>query len=86
MKQEYINIKEVAKAKGLTTTRSIRIAINKGKYIARQIQVNGGKSYEILYSSLEPEVQEKIEDEKMRSTALVPLRKINQLLFQKVRD
>ncbi len=29
LEQEYINIKEVAKAKGLTTTRSIRIAISK---------------------------------------------------------
>ena len=49
------------------------MAINKGKYKARTIPVNGGYSYEILYSSLEPEIQEKLEDDEIRSTALVPI-------------
>ena len=73
MKDIYININKVAEVKGLKSTRSLRMAINKGKYQARTIPVNGGYSYEILYSSLEPEVQEKLEDDEIRSTALVPV-------------
>ncbi|MEE3350349.1 MAG: hypothetical protein VZR09_09975 [Candidatus Gastranaerophilaceae bacterium] len=60
MNNTYIYIKRIAEIKGLKSTRSIRIAIQKGKYIAREIKVNGGTSYEILYSSLEPEIQERI--------------------------
>lgn len=75
MTETYININKIAGVKGLKSTRSIRIAIQKGKYIAREIKVNGGTSYEVLYSSLEPEIQEKFEEEeiKSKSTALVPL-------------
>ena len=51
--EHYIDIKRIAEIKGLKSTRSIRIAIQKGKYIAREVKVNGGTSYEILYSSLE---------------------------------
>ncbi len=77
--EDYININEVAKAKGLSSNRSLRIAIQKGKYIAREVTVQGGKSYEIKYSSLEVEVQEKLEDKeiKSKSTALVPINNIN---------
>ena len=71
--EEYININKIAEIKGLKSNRSLRIAIQKGKYIARKITVPGGESYEILYSSLEPEVQEKLEDESIKSTALVPV-------------
>lgn len=71
-KEEYININKIAELKGLKSNRSIRIAIQKGKYVAREITVPGGTSYEILYSSLEPEIQEKLEDESIRCTALVP--------------
>lgn len=74
MNEEYININKIAEIKGLKSNRSLRIAINKGKYIARTVTVNGGQSYEILYSSLEPEIQEKLEDQEMRNTALVPFK------------
>ena len=59
---KYINIKDVAEAKGLTSTRSLRLELNKveSKYISREIKVNGGTSYEILFSSLEPEIQRKL--------------------------
>lgn len=78
MKEHYIDIKRIAEMKGLKSTRSIRISIQKGKYIAREVKVNGGTSYEILYSSLEPELQERIEDEEIKSTALIPIdNKIN---------
>ena len=76
---EYININKIAEIKGLTSNRSLRLAIQKGKYIAREVKVFGGTSYEILYSSLEPEVQEKLQDELIKEatqsncTALVPL-------------
>lgn len=71
--EKYININEVARIKGLKSNRSIRLAIQKGKYIAREVEVRGGKSYEILYSSLEAEVQEKLEDEEIKGTSLVPI-------------
>ncbi len=76
---EYININEIARVKGLKSNRSLRIAIQKGKYIAHEIAVQGGTSYEIKYSSLEADVQEKLEDEeiKSKSTALVPINNIN---------
>jgi len=54
---EYININDVAKAKGLTSTRAIRLKIQGGQYIAREITVQGGKSYEILIDSLEDDIQ-----------------------------
>ena len=59
MKDSYINIKKIAEAKGLRSTRSIRLELNKveSKYISREVKVNGGTSYEILFSSLEPEIQ-----------------------------
>lgn len=69
--EHYIDIKRISEIKGLKSTRSIRIAIQKGKYIAREVKVNGGTSYEILYSSLEPELQERIEDEEIKSTTLI---------------
>ena len=75
MKNEYINIKAIAQAKGLKSTRSIRMEINKpeSKYISREVKVNGGTSYEILFSSLEPELQQKLRENETKSTALVPL-------------
>lgn len=75
MKNEYINIKDIAKAKGLKSTRSIRMEINKSesRYISREVKVNGGTSYEILFSSLEPELQDKLRKCETKSTALVPL-------------
>lgn len=56
MEEKYITIKELAELKGVST-RAIRLA--KCKYITREITVKGGKSFEILLSSIEPELQEK---------------------------
>jgi len=57
MKEEkYITIKELAELKDVSP-RTIRLS--KGKYITREITVKGGKSFEILLSSIEPEFQEK---------------------------
>jgi len=71
---KYINIKDVAEAKGLTSTRSLRLELNKieSKYISREIKVNGGTSYEILFSSLEPEIQQKLREAENKTTTLVP--------------
>ena len=75
----FVPINKIAEIKGLTSNRSLRLAIQKGKYIAREVNVFGGTSYEILYSSLEPEIQEKLQDELIKEatqsncTALVPL-------------
>ena len=81
--KEYIDINKIAELKGLKSNRSLRLAIQKGKYVARVVKVFGGKSYEILYSSLEPEIQETIQDElikeatKSNCTALVPINSIS---------
>ena len=75
MNNIYINIKDVAEAKGLKSTRSLRLELNKNesKYISREVQVNGGNYYEILFSSLEPELQDKLRKNGNKTTALVPL-------------
>ena len=81
--KEYIDINKIAELKGLKSNRSLRLAIQKGKYIARVVKVFGGKSYEILYSSLEQDIQEKLQDELIKETtqsnctALVPINNIN---------
>ena len=54
--EKYITIKELAELKGVST-RAIRLS--RGKYITRDIIVKGGKSFEILLSSIEPELQGK---------------------------
>lgn len=54
--EKYITIKELAELKGVSV-RAIRLS--KDKYITREITVKGGKSFEILLSSIEPELQEK---------------------------
>lgn len=54
--EKYITIKELAELKGVSP-RAIRLS--KCKYITREIIVKGGKSFEILLSSIEPELQEK---------------------------
>ena len=53
--EKYITIKELAELKGVST-RAIRFST--GKYITRDITVKDGKSFEILLSSIEPELQE----------------------------
>lgn len=82
MKDSYINIKEIAEAKGLKSTRSLRLEINKpeSKYISREVKVNGGTSYEILFSSLEPELQQKLREAENKSTELVPLNYKSEIL------
>ena len=59
----------------MKSNRSLRLEINKpeSKYISREVKVNGGTSYEILYSSLEPDIQQKLRENSTKSTALVPL-------------
>ena len=53
----WVDIKTVAEIKNITS-RAIRLAFVKGKYTFRETITQGGKSYEILLSSLEPKVQE----------------------------
>ena len=79
----FVPINKIAELKGLKSNRSLRLAIQKGKYVARVVKVFGGKSYEILYSSLEPEIQEKLQDELIKDatqsncTAFVPINSIS---------
>ena len=90
--KEYIDINKIAELKGLKSNRSLRLAIQKGKYVARVVKVFGGKSYEILYSSLEPEIQEKLQDELIKEatqsncTALVPINNINNNIYLKRKE
>ena len=55
-KDIWVDIKTVAEIKNVTS-RAIRLAFARGKYIYREANLQGGKSYEILLSSLEPRVQ-----------------------------
>ena len=70
----YINIKEIAEVKNIST-RAIRLKLNNpdNGYISREIKVKGGTSYEILFSSLEPETQKLLLESNKKSTALIPL-------------
>lgn len=54
--EKYITIKELAELKSVST-RAIRLS--KEKYQTREIKVKGGKSFEILLSSIEEDLQEK---------------------------
>lgn len=54
--EKYITIKELAELKGVSI-RAIRLSMS--KYQTRDIVVKGGKSFDILLSSIEPELQEK---------------------------
>ncbi|MFH0702866.1 MAG: hypothetical protein V2B14_04930 [bacterium] len=53
----WIDLKTLSKLKDITP-RALRLALNKGKYTSRETVTQGGKSYEILLSSLEKEFQE----------------------------
>ena len=77
--EEFISINKVAEAKGLKSNRSLRLEINKpeSKYIAREVKVNSGTSYEILYSSLEPEIQKKLREGNTKSTSLESMTQLN---------
>jgi len=59
---EYLSVKKVAELTG-TNFRTLRDRCTKNKYICRTLSSNvgrGGKSYEILITSLEPAMQEVI--------------------------
>lgn len=73
--EKYIDINKVAELKGLKSNRSLRIEINKldSKYISRKIKTKGGFTYEILFTSLEPKIQEKLLDEEIKLKSLVPI-------------
>ena len=73
-KDKCISIQELADLKGVST-RAIRMS--RDKYVTREIVVKGGKSFEILLSSIEPELEEKYLNQKTQitsdSTALIPV-------------
>lgn len=60
---EYLSVKEVSELTGYSI-RKLQRRCNSNKYVTRQVDGvrggNKGKSYEILISSLEIELQEKI--------------------------
>lgn len=53
----WVDIKTISEIKGITS-RALRISLSKNKYTSREVRTQGGKSYEILLSSLEDDVQE----------------------------
>ena len=54
--EEYVDIKKVAEVKHISS-RAVRLSIQSDKYIAREVKTRGGTTYEILISSLEPDIQ-----------------------------
>lgn len=79
-KDKYISIQELADLKGVST-RAIRMS--RDKYVTREIIVRGGKSFEILLSSIELDLQEKYFEQKTQitsdSTALIPILPVKNL-------
>lgn len=53
----WIDIKTISEIKGITS-RALRLSLAKNRYVHREVSTQGGKSYEILLSSLEDDVQE----------------------------
>ena len=53
----WVDLKTIAEIKQITS-RALRIALSKDKYTFRETKTQGGKTYEILLSSLEPKIQE----------------------------
>lgn len=53
----WIDLKTAAKLRQVTP-RAIRLAINRGQYTAKKIDSKGGKSYQILLSSLDKKYRE----------------------------
>lgn len=74
MDNKYITIQELAELKGVST-RAVRLS--KSKYHTREIKVQGGNSFEILLSSIEPDLQgkylNKATELNSTCTALIPL-------------
>ena len=68
--EKYITIKELAELKSVST-RAIRLS--KGKYQTREIKVKGGKSFEILLSSIEEDLQEKYYSKLVSNTSIKQL-------------
>ena len=65
MKKEWITTKELAKIKGISE-RAVRKFIEKNKYICRKCS----RSYEILVTSVEENVREKITTKKENLTPI----------------
>lgn len=65
---DWITTKELAEIKGISE-RAVRKAISKNKYVIRK----SSRTYEILVTSLEENVKEKLTAHKEKSTALAPI-------------
>lgn len=57
MEEIWISVKTLAKIKNITA-RAIRLALPKSKYVFREVSSSGGKSFEILLSSIGYKFQE----------------------------
>ena len=57
----WVDLKTIAELKQITT-RALRISLKKDKYVSRELITQGGKSSEILLSSLESDIQHKYKD------------------------
>ena len=57
----WVDLKTIAELKQITT-RALRISLQKDKYVFREVTTQGGKSSEILLSSLENDIQQKYKD------------------------
>ncbi|MEW5819230.1 MAG: transposase [Cyanobacteriota bacterium] len=69
VKNCWLDINTVAKIKSVTT-RAVRLSIRNKKYIARTADQRGGKSYEVLLESLEPQFQNRYLNEMYKNVVL----------------
>jgi len=58
LENTWVDLKTIAELKQITT-RALRISLQKGKYVYRDVKTQGGKSSEILFSSLETDIQQR---------------------------
>lgn len=76
----YISVNDLAQLKGVTS-RAIRLSIGRGRYVAREIEVHGGKSYEVLLSSVEKHIQQRYFEQETSSAIENHLPDINEKDF-----
>ena len=55
------------------------------KYKARKVKTQGGYTYEILFSTLEPEIQEKIIDDEIKSHSIIPVNSKSEFKTEKLK-
>jgi hypothetical protein len=74
LENTWVDLKTIAELKQITT-RALRISLQKGKYVFRDVKTQGGKSSEILFSSLETDIQQRYRENYYNESSNLKLKK-----------